>query len=159
MLPSDRRWHFLGDDVRGAHLSGLVQPALGFYGDDFTGSTDAMEALAVGGVDTLLFLRTPDVAEIDAARSRYAAVGIAGISRSKDPSWMIDKLPEPYLALKRLGAPLIHYKVCSTFDSSPSVGNIGTARAGDWAKTRRPTSIAVPILPTLGDESNVEQTL
>src|SRR5690606_33219240 len=33
-----------------------VELLLTFYGDDFTGSADAMEALALGGVPTALFL-------------------------------------------------------------------------------------------------------
>ncbi|WP_347835103.1 four-carbon acid sugar kinase family protein [Gracilibacillus sp. JCM 18860] len=33
---------------------------LGFYGDDFTGSTDAMEALDQYGLKTILFLKLPD---------------------------------------------------------------------------------------------------
>ena len=32
---------------------------LAFYGDDFTGSTDAMEALALSGLRTVLFLSAP----------------------------------------------------------------------------------------------------
>ena len=32
---------------------------LAFYGDDFTGSTDAMEALALSGLRTVLFLSPP----------------------------------------------------------------------------------------------------
>src|SRR6185295_9525034 len=28
-------------------------------------------------------------------------------------------------ALQNLGAPHVHYKVCSTFDSSPKIGSIG----------------------------------
>lgn len=28
---------------------------------------------------------------------------------------------------KALGTPVVHYKVCSTFDSSPTVGSIGRA--------------------------------
>jgi uncharacterized protein YgbK (DUF1537 family) len=34
--------------------------AVSYYGDDFTGSTDVMEALASNGVDTVLFLNVPD---------------------------------------------------------------------------------------------------
>jgi uncharacterized protein YgbK (DUF1537 family) len=30
-------------------------------------------------------------------------------------------------ALKSAGAPVVHYKICSTFDSSPGIGNIGKA--------------------------------
>lgn len=35
------------------------QLLLAFYGDDFTGSTDAMEALARKGYRTVLFLEAP----------------------------------------------------------------------------------------------------
>ena len=34
---------------------------LAFYGDDFTGSTDAMEALARSGYRTVLFLEAPSL--------------------------------------------------------------------------------------------------
>jgi 3-oxoisoapionate kinase len=32
---------------------------LSYYGDDFTGSTDVMEAMALHGVKTVLFTRIP----------------------------------------------------------------------------------------------------
>ena len=35
--------------------------------------------------------------------------------------------PPAFAWLKALGAAVCHYKVCSTFDSSPAVGNIGRA--------------------------------
>ena len=35
-------------------------PLLSYYGDDFTGSTDALEALTIQGVSTVLFLGIPD---------------------------------------------------------------------------------------------------
>ena len=102
-------------------------PLLSFYGDDFTGSTDALEVLASHQLETLLFLRQPTAVEIALARNRYAAVGIAGISRAKGPEWMDGHLPSVYNVLKQLGAAVCHYKVCSTFDSSPAIGNIGHA--------------------------------
>jgi uncharacterized protein YgbK (DUF1537 family) len=95
-----------------------------FYGDDFTGSTDVLEQLAEGGVPAVLFLRTPD----DALRARFAdvqAIGIAGDSRSRAPAWMAEHLPPVYRALG--AAPIVHYKTCSTFDSSPHTGSIGRA--------------------------------
>ncbi|WGF90118.1 four-carbon acid sugar kinase family protein [Marinivivus vitaminiproducens] len=102
---------------------GLV---LSFYGDDFTGSTDAMEVLSLAGLPTVLFLRTPEPADL--ARFLEArAVGIAGVSRSKPPAWMDEHLPAMFEALASLGAPLAHYKVCSTFDSSAQTGSIGRA--------------------------------
>ncbi|AWK89738.1 four-carbon acid sugar kinase family protein [Azospirillum thermophilum] len=97
---------------------------LTFYGDDFTGSTDAMEAVAMAGIPTMLFLEPPtreDLARYPAVR----VVGVAGTSRSRPPEWMDRELPAVFERLKALGAPYCHYKTCSTFDSSPTVGNIG----------------------------------
>src|SRR4051794_4162456 len=37
-----------------------VKRLLAWYGDDFTGSTDALEALASNGVRSVLFLTQPD---------------------------------------------------------------------------------------------------
>jgi len=96
----------------------------GFYGDDFTGSTDVLEQLAEGGVPAVLFLRAPDAA----LRARFAearAIGIAGDSRSQSPEWMDAHLPPVFAALGE-GAT-VHYKTCSTFDSSPTTGSIGRA--------------------------------
>ncbi len=99
---------------------------LAFYGDDFTGSTDVMESLAYGGIETVLFVKPPT----DTLLRRYAhvqAVGIAGNSRAMTPDQMDDKLPVAFETLGRLEPAIVHYKVCSTFDSSPNVGSIGRA--------------------------------
>lgn len=97
-----------------------------YYGDDFTGSTDTMEALATHGVDTVLFTRLPTPAEFQ-PYSGNAAIGLAGTSRSRAPEWMDEHLPPAFAWLRSLGARFCHYKVCSTFDSAPHVGNIGRA--------------------------------
>lgn len=103
-----------------------ARPLYTWYGDDFTGSTDVLEALALHGVKAVLFTRTPDARSL-AAFSDCRAIGIAGESRSRGPAWMSRNLPAIFLAMRRLGAPIHHYKVCSTFDSSPRVGSIGRA--------------------------------
>jgi 3-oxoisoapionate kinase len=103
-----------------------AHPLYAWYGDDFTGSTDVLEALALHGVKAVLFTRTPDARAL-AAFSDCRAVGIAGESRSRGPAWMTGHLPAIFRAMRRLGAPVNHYKVCSTFDSSPRVGSIGRA--------------------------------
>src|SRR4029079_4047364 len=54
-------------------------------------------------------------------------IGIAGIARSQSPAWMDRNLPPVFELLRSLGAPIAHYKVCSTFDSAPHVGSIGRA--------------------------------
>lgn len=99
---------------------------LSYYGDDLTGSTDVMEALVLGGVPTVLFTSIPDDAQL-ARFPTCRAIGLAGTSRSETPAWMDANLAPAFDGLRRLGAQICHYKVCSTFDSSPSVGNIGRA--------------------------------
>ncbi|MER8904833.1 four-carbon acid sugar kinase family protein [Mesorhizobium sp. M0772] len=99
---------------------------LSYYGDDLTGSTDVMEALELGGVPTVLFMRQPDAAML-AQFAHCRAVGLAGTSRSETPQWMDTHLKSAFVWLKTLNAALCHYKVCSTFDSSPTIGSIGRA--------------------------------
>ncbi|ESW88038.1 Hrp-dependent type III effector protein [Mesorhizobium sp. LSJC269B00] len=99
---------------------------LSYYGDDLTGSTDVMEALELGGVPTVLFMRQPDAAML-AQFSHCRAIGLAGTSRSETPQWMDTHLSDAFAWLKTLNAAICHYKVCSTFDSSPTIGSIGRA--------------------------------
>lgn len=99
---------------------------LGFYGDDFTGSTDAMEVTAFAGLRTVLFTRVPDP-ETLARFDGYEVVGIAGTSRARSPDWMDRHLPQAFRALMRLDPRIVQYKVCSTFDSAPGTGSIGKA--------------------------------
>lgn len=99
---------------------------LSYYGDDLTGSTDVMEALELGGVPTVLFMRQPDAAQL-AQFNHCRAIGLAGTSRSETPHWMDTNLRDAFAWLKTLNAAICHYKVCSTFDSSPTIGSIGRA--------------------------------
>ena len=109
---------------------GAGEPLLmAYYGDDFTGSTDVMEALGGNGVPTVLFTRLPDEATLGRLLSGgdYRAVGLAGVSRSQPPEWMDRQMPAVFGWLKSLEPELAHYKVCSTFDSGPRRGSIGRA--------------------------------
>ena len=99
---------------------------LAFYGDDFTGSSAAMEVTAFAGLPTVLFLDAPTPEQL-ARFAGYRVVGIAGVARSQDPAWMDRHLPPVFRTLRGLGAPVAQYKVCSTFDSAPHVGSIGRA--------------------------------
>ena len=105
-----------------------------YYGDDFTGSTSVMEVMTFAGLPTVLFLDMPTDAQV-ARFAGYRSIGIAGVARSQTPAWMDDHLPPVFHKLAALGAPIAHYKVCSTFDSAPHVGSIGRA-----------IDLAVPIL-------------
>jgi uncharacterized protein YgbK (DUF1537 family) len=62
---------------------------------------------------------------------------------------MDEELPKTFEGLAALGAPILHYKICSTFDSSPGVGSIGRAidigvksMGGRWS----PTIVGAPRL-------------
>lgn len=101
-------------------------PLVAFYGDDFTGSSAAMEALAFAGLETVLFLDPPTPERLSAF-GHCRGIGIAGVARSRSPAWMDEHLPPIFAGLKALGAPVFHYKVCSTFDSAPQIGSIGRA--------------------------------
>jgi uncharacterized protein YgbK (DUF1537 family) len=123
-------------------------PLVAFYGDDYTGSAAVMDVLSAAGLPTVLFLDSPKPAEL-ARFSGYRGIGIAGIARSRDPEWMDRHLPPMFAALAATGAPIAHYKTCSTFDSAPEIGSIGRAIdigaamfGGDWA----PMVVAAPAL-------------
>jgi 3-oxoisoapionate kinase len=102
-------------------LSNLL---LAFYGDDFTGSTDALERLTLAGVRTALFIKAPSARRLKEF-SGLQAVGVAGTARSLAPKEMRSELTPALKKLKSLGVRHVHCKVCSTFDSSPQIGNIG----------------------------------
>lgn len=103
-----------------------MPPRLAFYGDDFTGSTDVMEALQWAGVPTILFLAPPSQEQLKSFAD-FEAIGVAGNSRSMSPEEMDAELTPILEQLRDLGPRLVHYKTCSTFDSSPEIGSIGKA--------------------------------
>ena len=122
---------------------------LAYYGDDFTGSTDVMEALSQAGLRTVLFLKPPTPEQL-AGFPGLRAFGIAGGSRTMSPEGMERELPLAFEALKASSAPIIHYKLCSTFDSSPKIGSIGRAiEIGRRVFGDRPTPLVVGA-PVLG---------
>jgi 3-oxoisoapionate kinase len=103
-----------------------MPPLYCYYGDDFTGSTDVLEQLAIHGVSSVLFLTIPTAAQV-ASFSGAQAIGFAGEARSKDPEWMSAHLPAIFARIRELAPAVVHYKVCSTFDSAPHRGSIGRA--------------------------------
>ncbi len=109
-----------------------------FYGDDFTGSTDAMECLEINGIPAVLFLEPPTQEQLQGRFSRVRGVGVAGVSRTMTPEQMDGELIPKFKALNALGAPFFHYKICSTFDSSPRIGSIGHAIDIGWDIFRPP---------------------
>ncbi len=121
---------------------------LAYFGDDFTGSTDALEFLTRAGLRTALFLAPPSASQFF-RYDRLEAIGVAGLTRSLGPDAMEAVLRPAFAALRELGPRHVHYKVCSTFDSSPTVGSIGRAIdvgsevfGGSWV----PLLVGAPVL-------------
>ena len=109
-----------------SQVSNYKKLALAYYGDDFTGSTDALEFLCRAGLKTRLYLKppadlTPEIVE------EFDAIGLAGRSRSMNLKEMETELVPAFNFLASLHPEQLHYKVCSTFDSSPETGSIGRA--------------------------------
>ncbi|RYX96673.1 MAG: four-carbon acid sugar kinase family protein [Comamonadaceae bacterium] len=99
---------------------------IAWYGDDFTGATDTLATAALAGMRALLFLDLPTPAQLERA-GPLDCLGIAGAARAMTPGEMQVELEPVGELFARLGAPVIHYKTCSTFDSAPHTGSIGAA--------------------------------
>lgn len=121
---------------------------IAFYGDDFTGSTDALEFLSRAGIRTVLFIEPPTEEQLSSFNG-LQAIGVAGMTRAMKPDDMEKELRFAFSALKNIGPKHVHYKVCSTFDSSPEIGSIGKAidiGAEVFSKNVIPLLVAAPIL-------------
>ncbi len=106
--------------------SAIHSPAILYYGDDFTGATDTLGTAARAGLRSLLFLKLPDEAQLQAAGA-LDCMGVAGAARAMNNDEMRAELAPIALLFARLGARVLHYKLCSTFDSAPHTGSIGVA--------------------------------
>jgi len=110
----------------------MAQPSkyklkLGYYGDDFTGSTDVLETLDQAGVRSGLFMKPPTPAQLREQYSELEAYGVAGIGRALSPEAMERELTPILGRLGDADTAIVHYKICSTFDSAPHIGSIGKA--------------------------------
>jgi uncharacterized protein YgbK (DUF1537 family) len=122
-------------------------PYLCFYGDDFTGSADVLDSLASAGIRTVLFLALPDESMLRKLEN-VEAIGVAGMSRTMTPEEMASALPPIFRWMAASGASILHYKICSTFDSSPRRGSIGKAMdiAAELGTALIPILVGVPAL-------------
>lgn len=99
-------------------------PIVAWYGDDFTGAAAVMEVLTFSGLPSMLFLEPPTPQQL-AQHQGLKGIGVASTARAHSPEWMSDELPRVFSTLEALKPELIHYKICTTLDSSPSTGSIG----------------------------------
>jgi 3-oxoisoapionate kinase len=120
-----------------------------WYGDDFTGASDTLATLAGAGLRAMLFFGVPSPQHLRDA-GPLDALGIAGAARAMEPAAMAAELEPVGRFLATLGAPVLHYKCCSTFDSSPAIGSLGMALA---VLKRHVRNAFVPVVggqPSLG---------
>jgi 3-oxoisoapionate kinase len=125
-----------------------TRPMLGWYGDDFTGATDTLATVAHAGWRVLLFMGVPTPSHL-AAVGPLDAIGIAGAARAMGPEAMQTELAPVGRYFASMRVPVLHYKVCSTFDSAPTTGSIGTA-----IKALRP-HVANAFVPIVGGQPNI----
>lgn len=126
---------------------------LGWYGDDFTGASDTLAVLAQAGLRAMLFLGVPAAQQLAQAALALGgpldAVGIAGAARSMPPAAIARELAPVGAFFAGLGPRVLHYKVCSTFDSAPGIGSIGAA-----VRALRP-HVEHPLVPIVGGQPSL----
>lgn len=99
---------------------------ISWLGDDFTGSAAVLEVLAFAGISSVLFLKIPTPSQMERFKD-VQALGLASTARAHGSEWMLRHLPQMFDWLAKQNTPISQYKICSTLDSAPEVGSIGTA--------------------------------
>lgn len=122
-------------------------PAVAFYGDDFTGAAENLAQFHRHGLRARLYIEPADPARVRDEAAGLDVVGIAGIARSCSPAEMRPLLQHAFSLFAGLGVRFVQYKICSTFDSAPEVGNFAVAMEearGFWPDALVPVYPATP---------------
>ena len=91
----------------------------GFVADDLTGASDVLAQAHRYGLEAALVIGdTPLPADVD-------VVGIAGPARSLGGTAFDNVVRRDLTRIAQADPHVLLYKVCSTFDSSPTIGSIG----------------------------------
>ena len=98
-----------------------------FYGDDFTGASDALGQFHRWGLRTVLLFGVPDGSTVRELARDYDVIGVAGLARSLPVALMEAEVAPALEAFQSAGAQMVQYKMCSTADSSPRIGSLGRA--------------------------------
>lgn len=123
-----------------------ASPRVVFIGDDFTGASDSLASYARGGWRSRLFLAAAQAAQA----AGLDAVGIATDLRAKGAAEIAARAADLGGAAAALGPRVLHYKICSTFDSAPGVGSIGAAAQALEAAFRPRLTLVFGGQPSLG---------
>jgi 3-oxoisoapionate kinase len=91
----------------------------GFVADDLTGASDVLAQAHRYGLEAALVIgNAPLPVDVD-------VVGIAGPARSLGGAAFDDAVRRDLARIAEIDLEVLLYKVCSTFDSSPTIGSIG----------------------------------
>ncbi|MBB5553248.1 four-carbon acid sugar kinase family protein [Rhizobium lentis] len=118
-----------------------------FYGDDFTGSSENLAQFHRSGVKGKLYLARPSAQTASTDALSYDVLGFAGTARALSGVELDEELDSAFSIMRTLNSPLIQYKICSTFDSSPTVGSYGAVlarAAAHFGKRDVPVLAATP---------------
>ncbi|WP_114375107.1 3-oxo-tetronate kinase [Elioraea thermophila] len=121
-------------------------PILGAIADDVTGATDLAAMLVNNGARTVQLLGVPPP---DAAPPEADAVVVSLKSRTAPVTRAVADSLAALDRLRAWGARAIHFKVCSTFDSTDE-GNIGPVADALRAALRADIVPVCPAFPTNG---------
>ncbi|WP_164200638.1 four-carbon acid sugar kinase family protein [[Micrococcus luteus] ATCC 49442] len=114
-------------------------PAFGFVADDLTGAADVLAQSHRYGLEAVLVIGdAPLPADAD-------VVGIAGPSRSLAGEAFDNLVRRDLAGIAPLNLEVLLYKVCSTFDSSTTVGSIG--RGIQLLHEQFPLHGPIPVVP------------
>jgi uncharacterized protein YgbK (DUF1537 family) len=128
----------------------FMAPCLfGAIADDYTGGSDLAGRLRERGVRTVQLFGIPSAEDVEAIAGRYEAVVLCLKSRSIDPADARAQSLSALTVLRDFGARQIHFKYCSTFDSTVC-GNIGPVTDALLGALSTTFTIAVPALPGNG---------
>jgi uncharacterized protein YgbK (DUF1537 family) len=122
---------------------------LAWYGDDFTGASDTLATLAGAGLRAVLFPRVPTEAQIERA-GPLDALGVAGIARALAPDQIRAELLPVANLFTALKPEVTHYKCCSTFDSTPEIGNLAAGLSALRSPRHGPVTVVIGGQPSLG---------
>jgi uncharacterized protein YgbK (DUF1537 family) len=96
-------------------------PTFGFVADDLTGASDVLAQAHRYGLEAALVIGdAPLPVDVD-------VIGIAGPARSLGGAAFDDVVRRDLARIAEVDLDVLLYKVCSTFDSSPTIGSIGRA--------------------------------
>ncbi|GAB2564773.1 four-carbon acid sugar kinase family protein [Leucobacter ruminantium] len=113
---------------------------IGFLADDLTGAADVLAQAHARGLDAVLSLDPAG-----GLPSSGDVVGIAGPTRSLEGRELEEAIDSGLAPFSSMELDVFLYKVCSTFDSSPTTGSIGCAierLAAHW-----PDAGGIPVVP------------